>query len=220
MRRKFIAPLMLLAIIAIACSALTLGASAAAISPNSWAIDYADFCINMKMMGVSRSSFNPDSALTRSELAVAFMKAENESMTNKVDAGYSDVRVGYSNCGAIFWVTNKGIMTGYDDGTFKPGKAVTREELCVAVVRYEEMICNRTLNETATLPFSDADSIPKWSLPSIKKLYNAGIVNGLDDGTFSPKIEIKRNQAATMLTKAYGYGKNSTGGVYVFVKKL
>lgn len=98
MRRKFIAPLMLLTIIAIACSALTLGASAAAISPNSWAIDYADFCINMKMMGVSRSSFDPDIALTRSELAVAFMKAEKESMSNKVDAGYSDVRVGYSNC--------------------------------------------------------------------------------------------------------------------------
>ena len=50
-------------------------------------------------------------------------------------AEFSDVPAGYAFHQAIQDCVAKGILTGYDDGTFRPGEGVTRAQFCVMLAR-------------------------------------------------------------------------------------
>ena len=50
-------------------------------------------------------------------------------------AGFSDVPAGHYAASAIDTCVAKGIVSGYADGTFKPGNQVTRAQFCVMIAR-------------------------------------------------------------------------------------
>ena len=84
------------------------------------------------------------------------------------------------------------VIAGYEDGTFKPDKPVTRAEFSTMVVKALEKACGYTLKSVAA--FSDISG--HWAEDIIKKLVACGIVNGFEDGTFRPDQAITRGQAA------------------------
>lgn len=85
-----------------------------------------------------------------------------------------------------------GVVNGYEDGTFKPDKTVTRAEFSAMAVGALEKACGYSLQSVAA--FSDIGG--HWAETIIKKLVACGIVNGFEDGTFRPEQVITRGQAA------------------------
>lgn len=75
-------------------------------------------------------------------------------------------------------------------------KPITREEFCeLAVLLYEE-VTQTTATPASPNPFTDATN------NQILKAYALGITTGTSATTFSPKMLINREQAATMLFRA------------------
>lgn len=94
-------------------------------------------------------------------------------------------------------MVQKGILTGYKDGTYKPTANVTREQFAAFI--------NRALNLPAGIhPFKD---VPKNSSLSneIGAAYSAGLMVGVTDSTFRPTANITREQMAQTLKNVLEY---------------
>ena len=93
----------------------------------------------------------------------------------------------------------KGLIKGYEDGTFKPGNNITRAEFVT--------IMNNALGyeDAAVLNFTDVVA-GNWYYNAVAKAVAAGYVKGYEDGTFKPDNTITRAEAAVMIANAMGLG--------------
>ncbi|MCF7756073.1 cadherin-like beta sandwich domain-containing protein [Paenibacillus xylanexedens] len=94
---------------------------------------------------------------------------------------------------------SSGIVKGYLDGTFKPGKTVTRAEFAVML-----MNALKPQVEGVELVFTDKAKIGAWAQKAVAQAVQVGIINGYADGTFSPSAEVTRAEMAVMIAKALG----------------
>ncbi|GAA3403214.1 fibronectin type III domain-containing protein [Paenibacillus hodogayensis] len=92
-----------------------------------------------------------------------------------------------------------GIVTGYPDGTFKPGKAVTRAEFAVML-----MNTLKPQGEGKALTFTDKANIGTWAQKAVAQAVQAGIIQGYEDNTFRADAEMTRAEMSTMIAKALG----------------
>ncbi|RAZ80745.1 S-layer homology domain-containing protein [Planococcus halotolerans] len=99
-----------------------------------------------------------------------------------------------------------GIITGYDDGTVKPEREVTRAEFARMVVKSFELetqleAAEFTSAAAETIDFKDVQA-GAWFTPSIMDAVKAGITVGYPDNTFRPNELISREQMASMVSRA------------------
>lgn len=88
------------------------------------------------------------------------------------------------------------VVKGYDDGTFRPDKPVTRAEFVAMIVR----MTGEDAGETVfTSPFSDV-STHDWYAPYLRYAKNNDIVKGMPDGSFHPNNPISRAEAVQILS--------------------
>ncbi|MFZ5815171.1 MAG: S-layer homology domain-containing protein [Bacillota bacterium] len=105
-----------------------------------------------------------------------------------------------------------GVVTGYEDGTFRPEARVVRVEFAVMVARVLQLDFQGT-----TLPFTDAESIPDWAAGAVGAAAEAGILTGRSNGAFDPNAPITRAEVAVILSRALAYaGKGGVAGGPVF----
>lgn len=89
----------------------------------------------------------------------------------------------------------KGLISGYEDGTFKPDNSVIRAEFVIML--------NKALGFTqkGNVTFSDV-SANAWYYDAVAIAVEAGYCAGYEDGTFKPNATITRAEAAVMIAKA------------------
>jgi len=92
-----------------------------------------------------------------------------------------------------------GLVEGYPDGTFKPGRALSRAELATLLVRAQ----NLPLPNVTSAPFKD---VPKshWAAKYITAAKNEGLVKGYPDGTFRPNNKINRVEGIMVFSRSDG----------------
>lgn len=123
--------------------------------------------------------------------------------------GYGDLLSckshGYSDVGQLEWyhddvdyVIEKGLMIGYENGTFRPCESLTRAELVQILYNW----AGKPQVEI-TGQFSDVEP-DVWYAKAVSWAYEEGIVNGMGNGKFSPDLPITREQLATMLYRQAG----------------
>lgn len=105
-----------------------------------------------------------------------------------------------------------GIIEGYDDGTIRPNKEVTRAEFAKMVVQSFELgtpVESASFENggftaaatAATLNFKDV--LPgKWYYNPIAAAVDAGIIKGYPNNVFKPNELINREQMSTMVSRA------------------
>ena len=82
---------------------------------------------------------------------------------------------------AIKYLEEKGIISGYSDGTFKPDKKVSRAEAVKIIVGAFSVDHSKTYE----VIFSDVKK-DAWHFPFVMGAKSAGLVQGYSDGTFRP----------------------------------
>lgn len=101
---------------------------------------------------------------------------------------------------AIETLTALGVVTGYEDGTYKPERTVTRAEmakLLVEVLGYGDLVAGSKSN------FSDTQG--HWADSWIALAAGRGIVIGTGDGKFTPDRTVSYDEAITMVVRGLGY---------------
>jgi S-layer homology domain len=99
------------------------------------------------------------------------------------------------------------IMSGYIDGTFRPGNCMTRQEVAVVLAKMLKL----NVVQDKELSFADAHKIPDWSRGYIKAVVDKGIIAGYKDNTFKPENQVTRAEMAVMIIKALNQDKGDEG---------
>lgn len=115
-----------------------------------------------------------------------------------------------------------GFAAGFADGTFRPDRPITRQELTVLLARAllpdagrrgaaldrpdgkEEPSEAQTASELAA-SFADAEDIAPWAAPYVLEAARSQWVNGYADGTFRGASHVTRQELAAMVARAAGY---------------
>lgn len=153
------------------------------------------------MAGTSGTTFEPNTTLSRAMVAQILYNLEGQPDISEENLGYPysdvDAEVWYGD--AVYWARLNGVATGYEDNTFRPDKAVTREELA-------QMLYNYAKYKEITLPalgdlskFPDGDKVSPWARTAMKWATGLGVINGYEDSTLEPGGDSTRAQAASIL---------------------
>lgn len=167
------------------------------VADGAWYYDAVKYVYeNGIMSGTSDTIFNPNGKLTRAMLAQILYNhaGKPEAAASK----YSDVAAGTWYSAAVGWAAEKGIVTGYSDGTFKPNDSVTREQLAAMLYRYAGSPA-----ATGSLDsFTDASSASVYAQDALKWAVSSGIISGNGSATtLDPKGTASRAQVAVMLMR-------------------
>lgn len=148
------------------------------------------------MSGYSDGTFRPDGRTTRAEVA-SLMAGLIEGFDK--DAAYNstlnDIEDAAWYAQAVKFMSQKGLISGYDDGSYRPNNQITRQEFCAIIAKY------MGLNGEGTANFNDVAEA--WGKGYIGQLAAKGIVNGYPDGSFQPDKAITRAEVVTILNKVF-----------------
>lgn len=149
--------------------------------------------------GYTDYSFRPDTPITREELAVLVANALGWRDGDAVLRKYRDRNTISSWAeGGAGALTARGVLTGFSDGTFRPGNCVTRSELAVVLEKVSTMTAK--INRSPGLPvIGDWDSVPVWARDPVERVYMAGILKGKPGEIFAPLDYASRAEAAVAL---------------------
>lgn len=142
--------------------------------------------------------FGPTQKCTRQEFAIFLWRALGQPAPKSTTLPFKDTKdLTSSSLNAIAWATEKGIIKGYDDNTFRPKNNVTREQIVIMLWR-----AAGEPKASKDPGFADTGSLDKTrsSYKAIAWASENGIVQGFyADNTFRPKDNSKRNQVVIML---------------------
>ncbi len=93
------------------------------------------------------------------------------------------------------------VVSGYEDGAFRPRSCITREEAAAILSRFIALF--QGLDETAYNAYQDDAAIGSWAKPQVYAMQNAGIMNGVSDGVFAPKNTYTIEQAVSVINRLY-----------------
>ncbi len=122
------------------------------------------------------------------------------------DLGGTDVQ-------AVETLRLMGVMSGYADGTFRPGSQLTRAQFCKMVVSVLNAEDELGLYRTATV-YPDVKP-SHWAAAYINMASKGKhVISGYADGKFYPDRTVTVGQAATILLRVLGYKDENIGGVW------
>ena len=150
--------------------------------------------------GYPDGTFLPEKAVTRAEFAKMVVEAM-EYGTAKYQGQFPDVDQNDWYSGYVAAAEAKGIIYGYDDGSFKPDTEMTRLVMSAMICR----ACSQELSGNADQIlsiFADDEDIQAWGVNCAAKAVELGLMNGMD-GSFNPDGRVTRGQAATAIYRLY-----------------
>jgi hypothetical protein len=124
------------------------------------------------MNGMNATQFAPEGSITRAQMATIayrWMQRQSADATSSTSqatdgAGFTDVSANLWASDAIAYVQSAGLMTGYNDGTFKPDSKLTRAE----AVKVLNVLFKRTPVTGVTTPsFTDVPAT-HWAYADIE----------------------------------------------------
>lgn len=148
------------------------------------------------MVGTTPTTFEPNSTVTRGMIAqILYANAGKPAVSSKNP--FSDVKSGDWYYDAVIWANDNKIAVGFEDGTFKPNAAVTREQLAV-ILKADKGI---TAIERADLnKFSDASDVSAWAIDGVSWAVGAGLIAGRGNNKLAPTATATRAEVAQIMT--------------------
>lgn len=149
--------------------------------------------------GVDSEHFMADSRVSRSEVATMLMRLL-EIKESDVPCGLTDVKENDWYYGIINAAVSQGLITGYDDGTFRGTNAVTRNEFITIVARILQKEKDLTVPNLA-LTYSDV--VADWVADYVRIAKSENVILERTDGAFAGDTLISRGDAAIMMERLY-----------------
>lgn len=170
------------------------------IKGSDWFYEAVNYVLsNGLMTGTSDTTFTPNGALTRGMLVtVLYRMAGSPKVEGKVSEKFSDCTDGSWYADAVLWASANKVVDGYEDGTFKPTKSITRQEMAKVLYGYDKIGGKTAEGITEKLTYTDLDAIADWALEAVTYCTAEKYLAG-SNGAFSPKGTATRAMGAKVL---------------------
>jgi trimeric autotransporter adhesin len=147
--------------------------------------------------GYSDNTFRPYNNTTRGQMTKIVVLAFGIDIYTPPTPTFSDVPANHTFYQYIETAAYNGIVSGYADGTFRPGNDVTRGQLSKIVVE----AAGWPLVNPVTPTFSDVP-IGSPFYQYVETAYDHAIISGYSGGTFRPGNNATRGQIAKIVHSA------------------
>ena len=147
------------------------------------------------IMGYPDGTVQPKGEITRAEACTIFFRLLTDSSRDYYFSktnDYTDVNAGDWFNNAISTLSNAGIVTGYNDGTFRPNQPITRGEMAKIIANFANL-------NKGTKSFTDLSG--HWSKSYVELAAGNGWIAGYPDGSFRPDQKITRAETVTMINR-------------------
>lgn len=159
--------------------------------------------------GTGDGNFNPKGQVTRAQAskiiwgAIQDSKLDVNMKASSNNRKFKDVKENAWHAPYIYKMQANGIISGYEDGTFRPGNSLTRSQAIKILVESFD-VDNVQLT---SMPYKDVQS-KQWHYPYMEKAYNAGIITRGFDSLFYPNKNITREELVHYTSKAMKWNES------------
>lgn len=152
---------------------------------------------NSIMTGTSGTTFEPNAPLSRAMVAQILYNLEGQPAVEG-ESTFADAS-GHWAVNAIAWAQQTGVVNGYEDNTFRPNRAASREELAQMLYNYAKVKGYDLTASGDLTAFPDGSKVSSWAEAAMAWANGNELINGHDDGTLQPGGDSTRAQAASIL---------------------
>lgn len=151
--------------------------------------------------GMTETTFVPGGDFTRAMLATLLYRLDGEPEVAVTDA-FPDVDSGDWFAKAVSWAYAGKLVTGYEDGSFGPQKAISRQEMITFLYRYAQYKNYAVSSpDNALDSFGDKNAVAEYALPAMKWAVSISLVQGDDKAMLTPLATANRAQGAVLLLR-------------------
>ena len=167
------------------------------VAPDAWYKDAVQYAYdNGLMTGVSDTEFAPEQTTTRA--MIVSILARLEGVTTAQAAGFADVTDEWYAT-AVNWAANVGVVNGYEDNTYKPNTAITREQLAAILMNYAAYKGEDVSNRADLTSYTDQPST--WAEEAMSWAVAEGLISGVTNTELQPQGNATRAQVAAILQR-------------------
>jgi uncharacterized repeat protein (TIGR02543 family) len=147
--------------------------------------------------GYEDGSFRPENNITRAELAamIARISYGDDLPDGVYESSFPDVPADAWYNKYIGYLEDHDVLSGYEDGTFRPNNTIARGEISSVIARAQ-----RYDLVSVDDMFTDVTSYD-WAKDYITTLATRGIISGYEDGSFGPYSPLTRAEAVAIINK-------------------
>ncbi|MGF1491075.1 MAG: DUF1565 domain-containing protein [Microcoleaceae cyanobacterium] len=140
------------------------------------------------------------------ELVVVTVQPPNVS----VDPGTISDLSGHWAQPYIEALVQRGILSGFDDGTFRPDEPITRAQFATMI--------QKAFNPNPQKPGVDFQDIAQnfWGYGAIQAAYRGGFLSGFPDGQFRPNDQVTRLQGIISLANGLEYQSDNRAPLAIY----
>lgn len=146
---------------------------------------------------------NKTSKLWKMTMASAMITGSIVAVTPSVEAApvsFKDMKPGSFGYNEIMNLASRGVIGGYQDGSFRPNQALTRGQSAKLLAE----ILNLDLTNVKDPKFKDVPQTHPY-YTQIAALANKKIISGYKNGNFGANDTLKRGQMAKILVGSFGF---------------
>lgn len=146
--------------------------------------------------GFENGTFQPNGSVTRAQFAVMIGRALalTPKHTNEIDFKDKKQIPAWAQ-DFITEAVKADVISGYDDGTFRPQRLITRAEMVTMMMRSSGL----PLDANAAVRFADAAQIPVWAKSSVATAALHDLIKGRSGNRFEPQANATRAEAVTLI---------------------
>ncbi len=177
-----------------------------------WAFGAIEACVNDQIIqGYHDNTYRPKSAVTRGQMAVYVARTLCGGDANVPDpectaAPFTDVACDHWARKHIVCCVDAGVVAGYEDGSYQPDEAVSRDQMAVYIARAmaggEDSIPEPGCSSA---PFPDVPC-DFWARKHVQYILSEGVTQGYPDGRYHPYEIVARDQMAVYIARAFELG--------------
>ena len=148
--------------------------------------------------GVADEIYDMASPVTRGSVATILFRL---AQAKGVAADFSDVAEGAWYADAVGWAAKYGVVTGFEDGTFKADATITREQLAVMLYRFANLLALDTKTTGDLKDFTDAEGVSDWAKDAMTWAVGTGIIKGNGAKALNATDAASRAETACMVDR-------------------
>ncbi len=172
------------------------------VANNAWYFTAVKYCYDTTnngyrlMEGDSAATFAPNGSFTRAHMVQILWNMKGCPTPKTTANPFRDMSSSNWYYSAVLWAYENGYAKGYPDGTFKPGQAVTRQEM----VQFLYQASGSRSGSGNLSYYSDGYTANNWAQPALRWATGLGILSGQNSAslgnTLAPRAVAKRCEVA------------------------
>lgn len=160
------------------------------------------------MTGVDDDTFAPQMPTTRA-MVVSVLARLSTVPQSGACMSMTDVQEGDWYADAVAWALEAGVAHGFEDGSFRPNEAISREQLAAMFYNFAVVEGVATAEQGNVSAFTDAESISPWAHDALSWAVGADLLQGTTPHLLQPQGLATRAQLAALLVR---YAENLAHG--------